>query len=167
MDGPRAPFRWHPEPEPVDIRDAGATRAAPGGRGRDDGRRRHAGIAVRSLAVRSLAVAVLVWAAAGPVALADETPLPSAGATEVDANPDPAAEPAFPYIVALLVTSAGLAVVGFVAMRVNRPRRVTRRPGTGWWTCASCAAGNAPDRTTCFACQAPRGPAGGGGAMGT
>jgi hypothetical protein len=71
---------------------------------------------------------------------------------------DPGADRAIPYIAALLVTSAGLSVVGFVAMRAGRrPAATRRRLDDAWWRCAGCQSRNAVDRRTCFACGDPRG----------
>jgi hypothetical protein len=66
-------------------------------------------------------------------------------------------EPLVPYIIGLLVMAAVLTVVGFIAMRAMAPRRRQPRPAD-WWPCPACGEANLPDRATCFACQASKGP---------
>jgi hypothetical protein len=118
------------------------------------------------MSTRRLPALLGVWAAllllvaiapAAPAALAvDPSGDPGPATVEVDLD----TEPLVPYIAALVVTSAVLIVVGFVAMQVNRrptPGARRRDPGT-WWACPSCATSNADDRDTCFACAAPRTP---------
>jgi len=67
-----------------------------------------------------LAIAALGIAGAAPV-LADDpgTPTSQAGTTS---DYDIGAEPLLPYVAALFVVSAGLSVVGFVALWAQRPR---------------------------------------------
>lgn len=108
-------------------------------------------------ALPGFALALLLFLTIAPVVLAaDPTPGPGPATVEVDLG----TEPLLPYIAALLVTSVALMIVGFVAMRVNRrPTAGARRRGSAaWWSCPSCAASNAGDRETCFACTAPRTP---------
>ena len=97
---------------------------------------------------------LLAIAPTAPAALAaDPTPDPGPVTVEVDLG----AEPLVPYIAALLVTSAALMIVGFVAMQVNRrPAPGARRPGRrAWWTCTACSMVNPADRSTCFSCETP------------
>ncbi len=85
---------------------------------------------VALLAVGWLALGTVAFAAAGPV-LADDPAgqAPGARATAGRAiDYDLTTEPALPYIVALLVTSAGLAIVGFVTMRTQRRPTAGDRP---------------------------------------
>ncbi len=101
-----------------------------------------------------LLLAIAPTAPAAPTALAaDPTADPGPATVEVDLD----AEPLVPYIAALMVTSAVLIVVGFVAMQVNRrPTPGTRRPGRpAWWTCTACSMVNTSDRSTCFSCETP------------
>jgi hypothetical protein len=66
-------------------------------------------------------------------------------------------EPALPYVVALLVTGAGLAVVGLVAMRFvggRAGRRLAPAAPDAWWVCPSCQSLNAVGRPACYACHA-------------
>jgi len=114
----------------------------------------------------ALAVVAAAPAAAPRHALADDPTPVGGGPTEVDINPDPMAEPAFAYMAALLAGSAVLFVVGFVAMRMNKPKRRRRKPGTDWWECRACGVKNAPERSACFACRAARSPGVGGTAPG-
>ncbi len=99
---------------------------------------------------------LLAIAPTAPTALAaDPTADPGPATVEVDLG----AEPLVPYIAALVVTSAVLIVVGFVAMQVNRrPTPGARLARDAWWQCRACATSNAGDRETCFACAAPRTP---------
>ncbi len=101
-----------------------------------------------------LVVAVLMLATAPAVLALDPTADPGPSTVEVNLG----ADPLMPYIVALLVMSGVLAMVGFVAMQVNRkpPAGARRRGQNAWWPCGSCATSNAGDRDTCYACAAPR-----------
>lgn len=101
-----------------------------------------------------LGVAVLMLASAPAVLALDPTADPRPPTVEVNLG----AEPLLPYIVALLVMSGVLAVVGFVAMQVNRkpPTGARAKGRNAWWPCSSCATSNAGDRDTCYACAAPR-----------
>ncbi len=97
------------------------------------------------LAATWLVTAAIALAGAGPV-LADDPrdPASSAGATTGAGAPyDLSTEPAIPYIVALLVTSAGLTVVGLIALRMQTPRRRHQRPPAG-----SQPTGTMPDAST-------------------
>lgn len=99
----------------------------------------------------SLPVAVGLALAIAPVARADQ-----GGPSGVDAGL--ASEPLLPYVIGLLVAAITLAIVGVVVSVVNR-RRPAQGPGgrtNALWTCASCGAGNAPGRSDCYACMAPR-----------
>jgi len=108
-------------------------------------------------ALLGLAAALLLLLAIAPAApaalAADPTGDPGPATVEVDLD----AEPLVPYIAALVVTSAVLIVVGFVAMQVNRrPTPGARRPGRrAWWTCTACSMVNSSDRSTCFSCETP------------
>ena len=104
-----------------------------------------------------LLVAWLLVLAPAPAALADDPTTEPGFATEAV---NLGAEPLVPYIVALLVTSAGLTIVGLVAIQVNRKptEAARRRRRAAWWPCPACATSNAGDRDTCFACGAGRAP---------
>jgi hypothetical protein len=109
------------------------------------------------LAAVTLALMLGAAVGAGP-ALADDPPAPVTGQATANGTGsyDPTADPAVPYIVALLVTSAGLMVVGLLAMQQQRAgsrRRAARPDG---WACAACGMGNTRDRASCFSCHAPR-----------
>lgn len=72
-----------------------------------------------------LLFAAIATAGVAPV-LADD-PGSTASQASTSADYDIGAEPLMPYVVALLVISAGLSVVGFVAWRAQRPSPA-RRP---------------------------------------
>jgi len=76
-----------------------------------------------------LALAVFAIVDTG-AALADDPSAepPVARTTSEVISEDLASEPAIPYIVALLVTSAGLTIVGFVALRIQHPGPGYRPP---------------------------------------
>jgi hypothetical protein len=112
-----------------------------------------AGAARRLLASLAVAWLLLACAPLAPAALADD---PTPGPDTV--NVDPGKEPLMPYIVALLVASGVLVVVGVVAVQVNRAsgRRAGAGRGLALWTCPACGTTNAGDRETCYACGAAR-----------
>ena len=106
-------------------------------------------VARRLLASIGVAWLLLAAVALPPVARAeDATPVPDAVAL------DPGAEPLVPYIVALLVASGVLVVVGVVAMQVNRAPARPRQ--LDLWACPACGTSNAGDRDSCYACGAAR-----------
>lgn len=112
----------------------------------------------RSLAPRALAVACLlaVGCALAPVTLAAD-PTAATGGSGAQTAYDPTADRAIPYVVALLVTSAGLTTVGLVTLRLQRPPASRRRPeATRWWACETCGSRNQGDRAGCVACDTPR-----------
>jgi hypothetical protein len=104
------------------------------------------------LAAAWLAIAFAL--AVAPATRADD-PTPDAGAVPQTVDIALGSEPLVPYIVALLVTSGVLVVVGLVAMRVDRaPSAAARARRAALWTCAACSTENAGDRVTCFGCGA-------------
>ena len=72
------------------------------------------------------------------------------------ADVDIGAEPAYPYLVGLLVMAAVLTVFGLVVMRFTPGSTKGRRAARSPWTCPACGAANPPDRGSCFACHETR-----------
>ncbi|MCJ7710012.1 MAG: zinc finger Ran-binding domain-containing protein [Chloroflexi bacterium] len=95
--------------------------------------------------------------ALAPAAFADEaSPAPSFVTADVVLGTDPL----LPYVVALLVMSAVLMVVGAIAVVMNRrPSRPAKGRGRpAWWACVACGTTNVDDREACFSCGASRAP---------
>jgi hypothetical protein len=81
------------------------------------------------------------------------------GAYTGQAGADVNSEPLLPYVVGLLVTGIGLAMVGVVATRVvgrKAGKRLAPERPDAWWVCPSCQSVNAEGRPACYACHAPR-----------
>lgn len=80
------------------------------------------------------------------------------GAYTGQADADVNSEPLLPYVVGLLVTGLGLAMVGVVATKVvgrKAGRRLAPERPDAWWVCPSCQSVNAEGRPACYACHAP------------
>ncbi len=113
--------------------------------------------AVRRLLSLLALPGIVLTLALPPAALADAaTPAPSFVTADVVLGTDPL----LPYVVALLVMSAVLMVVGAIAIVVNRrpSRPAGERGQPAWWACASCGTTNVDDREACFSCGASRAP---------
>ena len=154
----------------------GGCRAAPGTR-YNVSMRRHLGPVAAAWLVAALSLVVLAalapavfadgrdprcaaWEAGGAPPATDMAALcpPLTGVTTADA--DISSEPAFPYLVGLVVMATVLTGFGFVAMRLVAPSKPGARPRSAaeWWTCGECGATNQRGRGACFACQTARGP---------